>query len=180
MIVHEQVNARYLSPRASSRADRPRRLRCQLHLHHNDLAGAGRLCSPSDAEMVILVKPQFELERHQVGKGGIVRDPALHHQACQRVEHGRAALGFQTEIIPSPDSGRGRQPGVPLVCQTLKRSASSPSPAFRTPPRSCRSWSPGGRERGIETRLDRRIRALSSAARDGLPREQMFPKARNW
>ncbi len=40
----------------------------------------------NDAEMVILVKPQFELERHQVGKGGIIRDPALHQQACRRVE----------------------------------------------------------------------------------------------
>ncbi len=43
VIVQEQVNARYLTPRASAGADRPGRLRCQFHLHHNDLTGAGRL-----------------------------------------------------------------------------------------------------------------------------------------
>jgi 23S rRNA (cytidine1920-2'-O)/16S rRNA (cytidine1409-2'-O)-methyltransferase len=58
-----------------------------------------------DAEMVILVKPQFELERQQVGKGGIIRDPALHQQACQRVEEAVQRLGFQTAIIPSPVLG---------------------------------------------------------------------------
>jgi 23S rRNA (cytidine1920-2'-O)/16S rRNA (cytidine1409-2'-O)-methyltransferase len=55
--------------------------------------------------MVILVKPQFELERHQVGKGGIIRDPALHQQACRRVDDAVKQLGFQTEIIPSPVLG---------------------------------------------------------------------------
>jgi len=57
------------------------------------------------AEMVILVKPQFELERHQVGRGGIIRDPALHQQACRRVEDAVRQLGFQTEFIPSPILG---------------------------------------------------------------------------
>ena len=36
--------------------------------------------------MVILIKPQFEVGKGQVGKGGIVRDPALHAAACDRVE----------------------------------------------------------------------------------------------
>jgi len=57
------------------------------------------------AEMVILVKPQFELERHQVGKGGIVRDAALHEQACRRVEQAARALNFQTQVMPSPILG---------------------------------------------------------------------------
>ncbi len=56
-------------------------------------------------EMAILVKPQFELERRQVGKGGIVRDPELHRVACDRVEQAVRALGFQTAIIPSPILG---------------------------------------------------------------------------
>jgi 23S rRNA (cytidine1920-2'-O)/16S rRNA (cytidine1409-2'-O)-methyltransferase len=55
--------------------------------------------------MVILVKPQFELDRDQVGKGGIIRDPTLHHQACQRVEKTVRQLGFHTQIIPSPILG---------------------------------------------------------------------------
>jgi 23S rRNA (cytidine1920-2'-O)/16S rRNA (cytidine1409-2'-O)-methyltransferase len=58
-----------------------------------------------DAEMVILVKPQFELERKQVGKGGVIRDPALHQQACQRVEDAVRRLGLRSDIIPSPVLG---------------------------------------------------------------------------
>jgi len=59
----------------------------------------------ADAQMVILVKPQFESDRDQVGKGGIIRDPALHHQACARVEKSVQALGYHTQIIPSPILG---------------------------------------------------------------------------
>ncbi len=35
---------------------------------------------------VVLVKPQFELSREEVGKGGIVREPELHAKACTRIE----------------------------------------------------------------------------------------------
>ena len=58
-----------------------------------------------NAEMVILVKPQFELAKHQVGRGGIIRDPALHQQACQRVEGAVRQLEFRAEIIPCPVLG---------------------------------------------------------------------------
>ncbi len=56
-------------------------------------------------EMVILVKPQFEVGRAQVGKGGIVRDPALHQAACERVEKAVAALGYRSNLIASPLPG---------------------------------------------------------------------------
>lgn len=56
-------------------------------------------------EMVILVKPQFEVGRDQVGKGGIVRDPQLHRAACERVETAVREMNFQTDIIPSPILG---------------------------------------------------------------------------
>ncbi len=59
------------------------------------------------AAMVILVKPQFEAGRGQVGKGGIVRDPALHRAACDRVEAAARGLGFETDIIESPITGAG-------------------------------------------------------------------------
>lgn len=58
-----------------------------------------------NGEMVILVKPQFELERRQVGKGGIVREPELHQLACGRVQAAVQALGFKTSLIPSPILG---------------------------------------------------------------------------
>jgi 23S rRNA (cytidine1920-2'-O)/16S rRNA (cytidine1409-2'-O)-methyltransferase len=55
--------------------------------------------------MVLLVKPQFEVERGQVGKGGIVRDASLHLAACDRVRGAVAALGFVVDIIDSPILG---------------------------------------------------------------------------
>jgi 23S rRNA (cytidine1920-2'-O)/16S rRNA (cytidine1409-2'-O)-methyltransferase len=56
-------------------------------------------------EMVILVKPQFEVGRGQVGKGGIVRDAGLHAQACERVNHAVQGLGFHTALMESPILG---------------------------------------------------------------------------
>ena len=38
------------------------------------------------ADAVVLVKPQFELSREEVGHGGIVRDPASHQKACDKIE----------------------------------------------------------------------------------------------
>jgi 23S rRNA (cytidine1920-2'-O)/16S rRNA (cytidine1409-2'-O)-methyltransferase len=55
--------------------------------------------------MIVLVKPQFEVGRGDIGKGGIVRDPALHEFACARVRNAVEALGLQSGIIPSPILG---------------------------------------------------------------------------
>lgn len=49
----------------------------------------------TDADFLILVKPQFELERGDIGKGGIVRDPALHERAVDRVRSAAAAVGLE-------------------------------------------------------------------------------------
>jgi 23S rRNA (cytidine1920-2'-O)/16S rRNA (cytidine1409-2'-O)-methyltransferase len=48
-------------------------------------------------EFLILVKPQFELEKRDVGKGGIVRDAALHQRAIERVN--AAAREAKLEIL---------------------------------------------------------------------------------
>ncbi|MBN8417941.1 MAG: TlyA family RNA methyltransferase [Verrucomicrobia bacterium] len=37
-------------------------------------------------QALVLIKPQFELSREEVGKGGIVREPELHAKACARIE----------------------------------------------------------------------------------------------
>ncbi|MCC7499465.1 MAG: TlyA family RNA methyltransferase [Bryobacterales bacterium] len=58
-----------------------------------------------DAELVILVKPQFEVEKGQVGKGGIVRDPQLHRAACDRVREAVEAIGYRTTLMESPILG---------------------------------------------------------------------------
>ena len=104
VVVHEQVNARYLS---TDEVPEPIGLAvCDVSFISITmiLPALPNLLAPNP-EMVILVKPQFELERHQVGRGGIIRDPALHKQACRRVEDAVRQLGFQTEIIPSPVLG---------------------------------------------------------------------------
>jgi 23S rRNA (cytidine1920-2'-O)/16S rRNA (cytidine1409-2'-O)-methyltransferase len=56
-------------------------------------------------QMVVLVKPQFEAGRDQVGKGGIIRDPAVQQAAIDRVAASVAALGFTWETIDSPILG---------------------------------------------------------------------------
>src|SRR3954468_883209 len=39
------------------------------------------------ARLIALIKPQFEVGKGRVGKGGVVRDPTLHHEVCARIEH---------------------------------------------------------------------------------------------
>lgn len=57
-------------------------------------------------EAVILIKPQFEAGRENVGKGGIVRDPAVHRAAIERVRACVLSLGADgPEIIDSPIQG---------------------------------------------------------------------------
>ena len=59
-----------------------------------------------DADLVALVKPQFEAGRHQVGKGGIVTDPAVHEAVVARVTEEAAAAGFaRLASVPSPITG---------------------------------------------------------------------------
>jgi len=52
------------------------------------------LASPAD--LLVLVKPQFEVGKGQVGKGGIVRDPAQHQESVARVSRKLLELGFST------------------------------------------------------------------------------------
>jgi len=45
----------------------------------------------SGARLVALIKPQFEVGKGRVGKGGVVRDPVLHAEVCRRIERWLAA-----------------------------------------------------------------------------------------
>jgi 23S rRNA (cytidine1920-2'-O)/16S rRNA (cytidine1409-2'-O)-methyltransferase len=64
-----------------------------------------RVLRPETGRMVILVKPQFEVGKGLVGKGGIVRDPALHAEVCGKVRDFVEAAGFKTGMIESPITG---------------------------------------------------------------------------
>jgi 23S rRNA (cytidine1920-2'-O)/16S rRNA (cytidine1409-2'-O)-methyltransferase len=56
--------------------------------------------------LVALIKPQFEAERAEVGKGGVVRDPAVHARVCAAAADWLLGRGWEVAgITPSPISG---------------------------------------------------------------------------
>ncbi len=60
-----------------------------------------------EGEIIALIKPQFEVGREQVGKGGIVRDEAARNAAVERVEDIVRGLGLEVKgVIPSPITGQ--------------------------------------------------------------------------
>jgi 23S rRNA (cytidine1920-2'-O)/16S rRNA (cytidine1409-2'-O)-methyltransferase len=60
----------------------------------------------SNAEIVALIKPQFEAGREHVGKGGVVRDPQVHEQVCSTISAFCEGLGFRIiGVTPSPVLG---------------------------------------------------------------------------
>ena len=63
--------------------------------------------SPADGlDLVLLVKPQFEVGREGVGKGGVVRDPAAHAAAIATVLAAAVELGWQARgLVGSPITG---------------------------------------------------------------------------
>lgn len=104
--VMDGCNARHLQP-----GDLPER----PHLAVTDvsfislrliLPAIDRLLRPG-GETVALIKPQFEAGRDEVGKGGVVRDPALRQHVVDRIrEFGETALGWQwLDICQSPIQG---------------------------------------------------------------------------
>jgi len=59
-----------------------------------------------DGKLIVLIKPQFEAERHEVGKGGIIKDPAIHQKVIDCVVAGIQSHGFSLEgITESPILG---------------------------------------------------------------------------
>ena len=61
-----------------------------------------------EATLIALIKPQFEVGRARVGKGGVVRSPALHDEVCQRIrawieaQSGWTVLGLTQSPILGP------------------------------------------------------------------------------
>ncbi len=59
-------------------------------------------CAKPDAEFLVLIKPQFELDRADVGRGGIVRETELHQKAIESVSQAATTLGLVClGVLPS-------------------------------------------------------------------------------
>jgi 23S rRNA (cytidine1920-2'-O)/16S rRNA (cytidine1409-2'-O)-methyltransferase len=64
-----------------------------------------QLAAPQ-CRLVALIKPQFEVGRGEVGKGGVVRDPALHARVCAEVQGWLEGQGWSVAgIVQSPITG---------------------------------------------------------------------------
>ena len=103
--VLEQISARILT---RDHIDRP----CDLVVCDASFIGLAKVLERPlelalpQCRLVALIKPQFEVARVEVGKGGVVRDTQLHERVCGEVrawlEHG----GWRVEgIVPSPITG---------------------------------------------------------------------------
>lgn len=79
-----------------------------------------------DGSLVCLIKPQFEAGREQVGKNGIIRDPAVHREVLQKVARYGRSSGFSPEILTySPMTGA--KGNIEYLMLMKKRKPSFPS-----------------------------------------------------
>ncbi len=92
--VLERVNARSLTPEMLGGTAADFASMDVSFISVRTVLPAVRTCLRSGAHLAILVKPQFEARREQVGKGGIVRDPQVHRQVLEETLRAVRALGF--------------------------------------------------------------------------------------
>jgi len=105
VVVHEKINARFLTH------DQVQELVdiCVIDVSFISLTrilpNAVALLKP-DGVILALIKPQFELQRSEVGKGGIVRDPRLHQKAQDKIVAFVSDLGHVVDgIVPAAIKG---------------------------------------------------------------------------
>ena len=109
VVVHEGTNARYLTREQVGETVDLMVMDVSFISATLVLPAAINAAFPEDRagkRMVILVKPQFEVGRDQVGKGGIVRDPQAQAVAVDKVRHALLQLGaISTDSMESPILG---------------------------------------------------------------------------
>jgi 23S rRNA (cytidine1920-2'-O)/16S rRNA (cytidine1409-2'-O)-methyltransferase len=111
VVVHERVNARRLT--AEAIGEPVQVLVCDASFIglQTVLPAPLALCAPG-AWAVALIKPQFEAGPDLVGKGGVVRDPAVHDGVCARIRDwwgafpGWRVLGLTESPITGPEGNR--------------------------------------------------------------------------
>jgi 23S rRNA (cytidine1920-2'-O)/16S rRNA (cytidine1409-2'-O)-methyltransferase len=104
--VMERVNARALDP--GTLPYRPDLVVADVSfISLTKVLPAVLACAGERFDALAMVKPQFEVGRARVGKGGVVRDPALRREALVAVAEaahgaGAAVLGFASSGLPGP------------------------------------------------------------------------------
>jgi len=108
VVVHERLNARYLT--AEQVPELIDLIVCDASFIGLEtvLPASLALAAPA-ADLVALIKPQFEVGKGRVGRGGVVRDPDLHTEVCARIaawlgeQPGWRVLGVTESPIRGPD-----------------------------------------------------------------------------
>jgi 23S rRNA (cytidine1920-2'-O)/16S rRNA (cytidine1409-2'-O)-methyltransferase len=105
VIVHEQTNARYLTDAIVS--EPVDLIVCDASfISLAKVLDTGLGFSRPGGRLIALIKPQFEAARDEIGKGGVVRDPAVHERVCAEVSAWLAGCGWKVVgITPSPITG---------------------------------------------------------------------------
>jgi 23S rRNA (cytidine1920-2'-O)/16S rRNA (cytidine1409-2'-O)-methyltransferase len=105
VLVRDRTNARELSPAVVPEPCHVATVDVSFISTRLILPALRSVLAP-EADVVVLVKPQFEVGRRQVGRGGIVRDPALHEQALRDVARAAREAGYTVRgACPSPITG---------------------------------------------------------------------------
>lgn len=111
VVVHEKTNARHLAREAIGEAVGVLVCDASFIGLRTLLAAPLGLCAPG-AWAVALIKPQFEAGPGQVGRKGVVRDPAVHAAVCNAVENwwrslpGWTVLGVAESPITGPEGNK--------------------------------------------------------------------------
>jgi 23S rRNA (cytidine1920-2'-O)/16S rRNA (cytidine1409-2'-O)-methyltransferase len=110
VIVHEQTNARNLTGEIVPEPVDIIVCDASFIGLAKVLAAALDLAKPG-ARLIALVKPQFEAGHAEVGKGGVVRDPAVHQRVCDEAAawveaQGWAVLGITQSPITGPEGNK--------------------------------------------------------------------------
>ena len=92
------------------------------------LPALARLIHPA-SDVVALVKPQFEAGRSEVGKGGIIRDLAIHRRVLKEIAAAAVSLAFApADVMPSPITGA--KGNVEYLMRLRSRSAATSQQAL--------------------------------------------------
>jgi 23S rRNA (cytidine1920-2'-O)/16S rRNA (cytidine1409-2'-O)-methyltransferase len=105
VVVHEKTNARYLTDAVVTEP-------VDLVVCDSSFISLAKVLDKAldfarpGGRLIALVKPQFEAERSEIGKGGVVRDPAVHERVCRTAANWLGSRGWTVEgVARSPITG---------------------------------------------------------------------------